>query len=124
MAALWFVVLAVSKKKKTLTDTSVFVSRNFSCRDGRGNKPTGKTHGSNHGNGRRKMKGPKTNNFRKKKKLKEGHPWLTPTESCAWDETEEEEEEAKPFRASPPGLSDPFTEEAKKREPRPESDGC
>ena len=67
------------------------------------------------------MKGPKTNNFRKKK-LKEGNPWLTPTESCVWDETEEEE--AKPFRASHPGVSDPFTEEAKKRESRPESDGC
>ena len=41
--------------------------------------------------------------------LKERKPWLTPTESCASDETEEEE--VRPLRA-PPGLSDPFAEEA------------
>ena len=40
--------------------------------------------------------------------LKERNPWLTPTESCASDETEESY--AKPFRA-PLGWSDPCTEE-------------
>ena len=53
--------------------------------------------------------------------LKEKNPWITPTESCASDETEEAE--MKPFRATPV-LSDPFTEEVKIRYPRPESHRC
>ena len=46
--------------------------------------------------------------------------WLTPTESCASDESEAQEET--PVRA-PPGLSDP-TGEVERRDPRHESRGC
>ena len=70
----------------------------------------GNMHGLGHGNGTRKTKGrKKTNSFFFIHILKERKPWLTPTESCASDETEEEE--VRPLRA-PPGLSDPFAEEA------------
>ena len=48
-------------------------------------------------------------------------PWLTPTGSCASDETEGEEE--KPIRA-PPGLSDPNGEDDKRRDSRHELHGC
>ena len=41
-------------------------------------------------------------------------PWLTPTESCESDETEDEEVE--PFKA-PRGLPDPLIEETRIREP-------
>ena len=46
--------------------------------------------------------------------LKEWNPWLTPTESCESDETENEE--VKPFKA-PPGLPDILIEETRLREP-------
>ena len=67
-------------------------------------KPLERKHGSSHGNGSRKTKGPMvTKRFLKNMILKESNPCVTPTESCASDEREEDEEQ--PFRA-PPGLSD------------------
>ena len=52
--------------------------------------------------------------------LKERNPWLTPTESCASDETEEEE---KLIRA-PFGLSDPVGKDVKSSDSRHELHGC
>ena len=51
----------------------------------------------------------------RRKVLKERNPWLTPTESCESDETEDEE--VTPFMA-PPVLPDPLAEEMRIREPK------
>ena len=82
---------------------------------------TGQERGSSHGTGWKRRSAPKSEGTEEDEALfqiiifQERNPWLTPTESCDSDGTEEEEE-VKPFRTAP-GLPDPLTEEVRIREP-------
>ena len=76
--------------------------------------------GRSRGNGRSKTNGRKTKSFVPKLILKERKPWLAPTEFCASDEVEGDED--KPTRV-PPG-SDPSGADVERRNSRNESRGC
>ena len=105
----------------SLADTILFFVK-CSCRDDLGKEPCGKE------SGRKSWQWKEQDELSKddeepppKLILKERNLWLTPTESCASDETEEEEE--KLVRA-PPGLADPVGEDVKRSDSRHELHGC
>ena len=92
-----------------------------SCREGRGKKVFVMEGGRSRGNGRSKTSGRKTKSVLPEMILNERKPWLAPTEFCASDEAEGDED--KPTRV-PPGQSDPVGADVERRNSRNESRGC